>query len=201
MTEEVPIKHKRGRPKKGEVRPPPPKRIRKSKDPLVGTRKRGRRKIPMVVPCDDRLPAKEINFDQIRYWIDIGATCEEIAGSFYVSVDTLNRRIKEKYGIGFEELKNRSSGAAKIKLRLNQLKMSERNAAMGIWLGKIWLSQKDPDKLPDVKIDINSFKELFDNTRNPLAYDPFFRPEDQTFEPKLEIAQPLLDQEQERAEG
>lgn len=33
--------------------------------------------------------------------------------------------------------------ALKIKLRQNQLKLSEKNAAMAIFLGKNWLGQRD----------------------------------------------------------
>jgi hypothetical protein len=113
--------------------------------------KKGRPKIPLIVQCneDNKLPQKEINFDQVLYWIDLGGTQEEIAGSFRVSVDTLSRRIKEHFDMTFAELKERCSGTAKLAVRRNQFKLSEKNATMSIWLGKLWLGQRDPDKIID----------------------------------------------------
>ena len=53
------------------------------------------------------VPAKEINLDQVLYWTEMQATAEEIAGSFRVSVDTLDRRLREAFGMGFAELRKR----------------------------------------------------------------------------------------------
>lgn len=91
---------------------------------------------------------KEINLNQVIYWIGLQATAEEIAGAFRVDFDTLNARIKEEFGCGFSELKKLlGNGAdAKIALRRNQFKLSESNASMAIWLGKQWLEQKDHDR-------------------------------------------------------
>jgi hypothetical protein len=112
-------------------------------------RKSGRPKIPMVTKdlreLENSLPPKVIILDQVLHWMNIQSTAEEIAGSYFVSVDTLDRRLKEFTGMGFAELKERCCGSAKIKLRHNQFKLSEKNATMGIWLGKVWLGQKDTD--------------------------------------------------------
>lgn len=111
--------------------------------------KMGRPRIPLVTqdlgPLEDKLPPKPIVLREVIYWMDLGATAEEIAGSFHVSIDTLGRRIKEELGLTFAELKQKVCGFAKIKLRINQFRMSEKNAAMAIWLGKQWLGQKDND--------------------------------------------------------
>lgn len=129
----------------------------------------GRPRIPMIVPTTDDLPPKEINFDQVLYWLDLQCSADEIAGSFRVSVDTLYRRIKEKYGLTFAELKEKCSGACKISLRHNQLKLTSSSAAMAIWLGKIWLGQKDPDKQQDVFITKDALHDFMNKTRNPVA--------------------------------
>jgi hypothetical protein len=55
-------------------------------------------------------PAKEINLDQVLYWTELQATAEEIAGAFRVSVDTLDRRLREAFGMGFAELRKRCNG-------------------------------------------------------------------------------------------
>lgn len=88
---------------------------------------------------------KEINLDQVIYWIGLQATAEEIAGAFRVSTWTLNLRLKEEFGLNFTQLKNKLGDGAngKLALRRNQFKLSEHNASMAIWLGKQWLEQKD----------------------------------------------------------
>lgn len=135
-------------------------------------KKLGRPKIPLVFTPDDRLPAKEINYDQVRYWADIGATQEEIAGAFYMSVDTLNRRIKEHFGMTFAEFKEKTAGSAKIKLRQNQFSLSQKNATMAIWLGKIWLGQQDPDKVIAQQIGEKMLEGILDWSRDPTSQEP-----------------------------
>lgn len=119
----------------------------RKKEPDPPKRKRGRPRIPMITEdlhsLEDKLPARPIELKQVLYWMDLGATQEEIAGAHYVSVDTLHRRLVEHTGCNFAELKIKACGTAKIKLRNNQYRMSETNAAMGIWLGKQWLGQRD----------------------------------------------------------
>lgn len=119
-----------------------------------------RPRIPLVVESigdlEGKLPPRPIILEQVLYWMDVGGTAEEIAGSFHVSVDTLHRRLKEQTGHSFAELKEKTCGAAKLKLRNNQFKMSEHNASMGIWLGKQWLGQKDN-------------QEVFLSSVNPLS--------------------------------
>jgi hypothetical protein len=112
--------------------------------------KGGRPKIPMITEnldeLEGKLPSKVLVLDQVLYWMDLGSSAEEIAGSYRISVDTLDRRLKEKTNLSFAELKERCSGGAKTRLRHNQFKLSEKNATMAIWLGKVWLGQKDNDE-------------------------------------------------------
>ena len=99
----------------------------------------GRKKIPLIM----EIPPKEIVFDQVVYWINLQATQEEVAGSFRVSVETLNSRLEEHFGMNFSELRKRVDGEAKLSLRRYQFKQAEKNTTMAIWLGKIWLGQKE----------------------------------------------------------
>ncbi len=122
-----------------------------SKKPKENSRG-GRPRIPLVTPDLDenglskKLPPKEIDFEAVLHWMDLGATAEEIAGAFRVGVRTLDRRLREHTGLGFGDLKEKACGAAKIQLRRNQFHLTKTNAAMGIWLGKQWLGQKDDVK-------------------------------------------------------
>lgn len=130
----------------------------------------GRPRIPLVTPdlagLEGKLKPKPINIDEVIYWMNLSATCEEIAGSFYVSVSTLVRRLKEEFGMTFDELKKMCCGAAKLALRRNQFKMSEKNASMAIWLGKNWLGQKD-DPIANVAFD-GRLGKLLDGVKNAI---------------------------------
>lgn len=108
----------------------------------------GRPRIPLITPDlgEDgmgKIPPRSIDLEQVYYWMDIGATQEEIAGAFRVGCRTLSNRLKEETGLNFCELKEKICGKAKINLRGYQYKMSEVNASMSIWLGKQWLGQTD----------------------------------------------------------
>jgi AraC-like DNA-binding protein len=107
----------------------------------------GRPKI--AVKVKEGLSEREIDLDQVIYWIGLQASCQEIAASFRVSSDTLVRRIKENFGMTFAELRERTDGQAKLSLRRFQFKLAEKNASMAIWLGKQWLGQRDNERIED----------------------------------------------------
>lgn len=116
----------------------------------------GAPKIKVSEVTSGNLPPKEINLDQVLYWIELQATAEEIAGAFRVSVDTLDNRLKIAFGMGFSDLKKRCSGMSKISLRRFQFQQAEKNASMAIWLGKVWLGQKEVKE----EIDVNALSAL-----------------------------------------
>lgn len=126
-------------PKKRRVKSEPKKhRGKKAPEDLL---KVGRKKIKANW---DKI-AKEVNMQQVIYWIGLQATAEEIAGAFRISNETLNNRLREEFGCNFLDLKKQLGNGSdgKLKLRMNQFKMSETNASMAIWLGKQYLGQTD----------------------------------------------------------
>ena len=59
-----------------------------------------------------------------------------------ISEDTLTRWCKREFGCNFAEYRNQNGlMAEKIRLRRNQLMLSEKSAAMAIWLGNQILGQ------------------------------------------------------------
>ena len=66
-----------------------------------------------------------------------------------ISEDTLTRWCKREFDMTFAEYRNKNGNMAmKIKLRKNQLMLSEKSAAMAIWLGKQILGQvENPNEL------------------------------------------------------
>ena len=82
-------------------------------------------------------PKKEIDYILAEKLANIMCTQEEIATMFDCDVRTLQR--DEEFCRVFK--KGKENG--KMSLRRNQWKLSEKNTAMAIWLGKQYLGQKD----------------------------------------------------------
>jgi len=100
-----------------------------------------------------------IEFDE-SHWRSIDNLCglmctaEEIAGFLEVSVDTLERRIREKYNCTFAEYFKERSARGKISLRRHQYKLAEAgNPTMLIWLGKQYLGQTDKQGIDHTSSD------------------------------------------------
>ena len=70
-------------------------------------------------------------------------TLEEMTSLFECSDDTINNWCKRTYKQNFSGVYKKYSAGGKISLRRNQLKLSERSAAMAIFLGKQYLGQRD----------------------------------------------------------
>lgn len=107
-------------------------------------------------------PVKE--FDKKTFVDLVGLDCDqkEICWFFRddtgkpANIDTLSRWCKREFGMTFQEYSRENKGmAAKIKLRQNQLKLSERSAVMAIFLGKNLLGQRD-----DPQVDTAAGNEL-----------------------------------------
>lgn len=88
-------------------------------------------------------PKIEIDKKQFESACGIQCTLSEIAAFFDCSEDTVERWCKRTYGEGFADIYKKKSEKGKISLRRNQLKLSETNASIAIWLGKQWLGQKE----------------------------------------------------------
>ena len=89
-------------------------------------------------------PRKEIDFDQFETLCKIQCTEIEIASVLGISVDTLERRCKEHYGVSFADAYEEKRSDGRASLRRMQAKAAEAgNITMMIWLGKQWLGQTD----------------------------------------------------------
>ena len=95
-------------------------------------------------------PLKEFDIRAFQDLVGLGCTQEEICWYFRdetgrcANVDTLSRWCKRTFGLNFQEyFAQNGYMALKIKLRRNQFKLSEKSAAMAIWLGKQYLGQRD----------------------------------------------------------
>lgn len=93
-------------------------------------------------------PRKEIDFNEFEKLCHIQCTAEEIAAFFSISVDTLYRRIAEKYECTFAEVFDEKRKGGLISLRRSQWQSVQKgNIVMQIWLGKQYLGQKDKQEI------------------------------------------------------
>lgn len=95
-------------------------------------------------------PPAEFDKKEFMNLVGLGCTQEEISWWFRdetgkpANIDTLSRWCLRTFGENFQEYYKKNGGMAmKISLRKNQLKLSEKNAGMAIFLGKNYLGQKD----------------------------------------------------------
>ena len=101
-------------------------------------------------------PRIEIDKKAFENLCGMQCTLEEICGFFSASEDTINRFCKKEYGKSFAGVFAEKRAGGRISLRRSQFRLAETNAAMGIWLGKQYLGQKD-------SIDNNDAIELVAN--------------------------------------
>ena len=95
-------------------------------------------------------PLKEFDKKAFVDLAGLGCTQEEICWFFRdetgkpANIDTLSRWCKRTFGMNFQEyIKKVGCMELKINIRRHQLKLSEKSAAMAIFLGKNYLGQKD----------------------------------------------------------
>lgn len=88
-------------------------------------------------------PKIEINWKEAEKLCSLQCTQKEIADWFHISVDTLDRRLRQEQHMTFADFFQKNRVAGLISLRRNMFQMSQRSAAMAIFLGKNWLGMKD----------------------------------------------------------
>lgn len=93
-----------------------------------------------------RIDLDEMEFngwDQLEA-LAVWGSAEFCAQKLGMSADSLDRRLKERYGHGFAEYKHKIQEPLRINLMKKQYDVAmSGNTAMLIWLGKQYLKQKD----------------------------------------------------------
>lgn len=94
----------------------------------------------------------------------IQCTGEEIASVMGVDYDTLNRLLRDKYGMQFSDYYKKVAPNGKAALRRMQYKAAEKgNVTMLIWLGKQYLGQTEKTE------NVNMEKITIVNDINPTS--------------------------------
>ena len=117
-------------------------------------------------------PTKEFDLKAFQDLVGLGCSQEEICWYFRdetgkpANIDTLTRWCKRTFGVTFQEyFAQNGFMALKIRLRRNQFKLSEKSAAMAIWLGKQYLDQKENIELED-KESLARLDAILEGLRN-----------------------------------
>lgn len=115
-------------------------------------------------------PKKEFDARAFVDLIGMGCGMDEICWWFRddsgkpANIDTISRWCKREFGCTFQEFRTQNNALKlKIQLRRNQLLLSEKSAAMAIFLGKQFLAQKDnPIEVTHVMTPIDEItQEIF----------------------------------------
>jgi len=100
----------------------------------------------------------KVIIDKVKFaeYCELQCTLNEIASVFDCSHDTIERWCKKEFKMTFGEAFEKLRGKGLLSLRRSQFRLAEKNATMGIWLGKQVLNQKDI-------ITFNNMDELEDD--------------------------------------
>lgn len=109
-------------------------------------------------------PRKEINQSEFEKLCSILCTQEEIANFFDCSTDTINRWCQKTYKETFAVAYKKLCVNGKISLRRNAFVLSQKNAAMCIFLLKNLLGFRDV-----AEIETEHSKEQFESFLNALS--------------------------------
>lgn len=114
-------------------------------------------------------PRKEFNKREFEKLCGLQCTLTEIATFMDLSEDTIERRCLEIYGLGFAETFAQKRTIGFVSLRRSQFKFAVTNPAMSIWLGKQYLSQREPEKFTPLELDAAIERQLASLGLSPVG--------------------------------
>jgi len=89
----------------------------------------------------------EIDFKELERLCYMQCSEQEIAQWFHCGISTILLRVKEQFGISFQEYFERHRVGGLISLRRNMFKMSEKSPQMAIFMAKNWLGMVDKQEV------------------------------------------------------
>ena len=116
----------------------------------------------------NKVGRKQIPIDKIQFekLCSMQCTLEEIASFFDCCDDTINNWCKKTYNDNFSGIYKKKSASGKIALRRMQFKHAEKNPQMAMFLGKVYLKQREnapegnEDRINEVKEFLVKVKEV-----------------------------------------
>lgn len=106
----------------------------------------------------------EINQESFESLCALQCTLAEISGFFGCSADTIERWCKRTYKMNFADIFAQKRTPGQISLRRSQFRLAEKNASMGIWLGKQYLGQSDKASEREAMAEDDGFMDAMKST-------------------------------------
>lgn len=136
---------------------------------------------PVYQKLPPHRPEKPVDWNRVDLLLMCGCNGAEIAANFDLYPDTLYRKVREKFGVGFTAYACSLKQKGDALLREKQFeKALEKDNVMMIWLGKQRLDQKEPEQqkaettqTESVHVVIAQAKELSDNGNTQPETSPF----------------------------
>lgn len=113
-------------------------------------------------------PRIKIDKTEFQKLCGLLCTLEEIASWFNCSEDTIENFCKREYSARFSDIYKKYSAVGKISLRRNQMRLSETNASMAIFLGKQYLGQTDASRNKETESRVAT---VFENMKQAFSDD------------------------------
>jgi len=107
-------------------------------------------------------PKISIDWKEFEKLCFLQCTLMEMCEWFHVTDKTLEHRVKEHYGETFSVVFAKKRIGGIISLRRNLFKLSEKNAAVAIFLAKNWLGMADKQEVKHSGSISNNTEELSD---------------------------------------
>ncbi len=131
---------------------------------------------PKKIKRPQSRPVIPIDWDQVDKLLISGCTGTEIASSIGCCPDTLYDRTEQEKGVLFSEYSRQKKEKGDTLLRQAQFaKAAKGDNTMLIWLGKLRLGQRDPDKSDTFVLSqeaaAQAMAQILDKTKNPLNKD------------------------------
>jgi len=89
----------------------------------------------------------EINFEELEKLCRFQCTEREIAEWFHCGISTIETRVREQFGVSFQNYFETKRVGGLVSLRRNMFKMSSTSPQMAIFLAKNWLRMSDSHEI------------------------------------------------------
>jgi hypothetical protein len=114
-------------------------------------------------------PEKYIDWELFEKLCGIQCTQSEIASMLKIHHETLIIRVRSNYGEDYPSIYKRFSESGKCSIRRHQFAHLPKNASMAMYLGKVYLGQRDtPDNLTPPNDASNEEKRSYDHRLGQL---------------------------------
>lgn len=105
-------------------------------------------------------PPREFDQKLFENLCFVNCTVNEMECILSCDQRTLDVWCQRTYGERYSTVYKRFSENGKSSVRRNQLNLSKTNASMAIWLGKVWLGQKDPVEELNTKRIVGALEQI-----------------------------------------